>query len=89
MATDWTDPCARATALREAYYALVSGGKEQQVIYQDAGQMRSVTYASSKVDLQRLLDEIKLADQECAGGTIDRTRFAMRGGALRRGAPPR
>jgi len=89
MAVDWTDACARAEALREAYYNLVSGAKAQQVVYQDAGQMRSVTYASSKVDLSRLLDEIKLADQECAGGTINRTRYAMRGGSLRRSDPPR
>ena len=86
---NWTDACARATALRDAYFALVSGSKAQQVVYQDAGQMRSVTYASSKVDLQRLLDEIKLADEECAGGTINRTRYAMRGGALRRADPAR
>jgi len=88
MAIDWTDACARAAALRDAYFALVSGSKAQSVAYQDAGVQRSVTYASSKIDLARLRDEIRAAEEECLTGepasTISTKRYAIRGGSLRR-----
>lgn len=84
MAIDWTDPCARADALREAYYALLSGSKEQEVTYQDSGTMRRVVYASNKVDLSALRDALLAAEQECGSAeTTVSKRVALRGGALR------
>lgn len=88
MAVDWTDPCARADALRDAYFNLLSGAKAQTVEYQDSGTQRSITYMSTKVDLAELRNELRAAEKECATGELSSTtntnRFAIRGGALRR-----
>lgn len=86
MATDWTNACERADALRDAYYALLSGKKAQSITYQDVGVQRTVTYMSTQVDLTRLRDELRAAEEECATGdkVASKARYAMRGGALRR-----
>jgi len=84
---DWTDPCARAAALRDAYYALISGGKPIEVSYQDGGTERSVKYSSTKLDMSRLWAEYRAAAEECdptAAEADGRRRYALRGGSLRR-----
>ena len=87
-AVDWTDACARAAALRDAYFNLLSGAKVQTVEYQDGGVQRSVTYMSTKIDLSELRNELRAAEEECLTGvstsTTNTKRFAIRAGALRR-----
>ena len=61
---DFDDPCARATALRRAYYTLVSGEKASEIEYQGNGVARRVRY--SQTDLNRLFNEIKIAETQCA-----------------------
>jgi hypothetical protein len=82
MPVDWQDPCARAAALREAYYTLVQGG-EQSVRLKNGDHEEEVTYG--KTDLARLASELRQAEADCAAvnGTAGR-RYAIRGGAMRR-----
>ena len=86
MAIDWTDPCARAEALRNAYYALLSGSRAQSISYSDGNQARSISYSNTTVDLNRLKAELVEAEKECAGeATGTGMRYAITGGALNRG----
>jgi hypothetical protein len=78
---DWTDPCARAQVLREAYYRLVSGTNAYQITYKANGVERSVSY--SVVDKASLLNEIRQAEADCGKGTPTRRRFAIRAGSRR------
>ena len=83
MAVDWTDSCARATALRAAYYELVAGG-EAMVRIKNGEHEQEVRYsAASLTTLQR---ELRIAEAECAtkNGTTP-PRYAIRGGAMRGG----
>ena len=70
--SDWIeDPCLRADVLRQAYYRLLSGQQAASVSYLANGVQRSVTY--SKIDLDALATELRLAEQACAnGGTAPR-----------------
>lgn len=81
MAVDWTDPCARATALREAYYALVQGG-ETQVRVRNGEHEQEVRYGAAS--LATLKRELAQAEAECArkNGTGG-GRFAIRAGSRR------
>lgn len=84
-AVDWTDPCARALALRNAYYALISGEGEQLIRQRGPETEREVRFAKTNIEL--LKSELAAAEAECAAanGTLPtRRRFAIRGGALRR-----
>lgn len=83
MAVDWTDPCARAAALRTAYFALIAGDREQRIRVSISGAEREVVYAAAKLEL--LASELRRAEAECSastGGTAGR-RYAIRGGAVR------
>ena len=63
---DWTDPCQRADALREAFYALLAGEKAVSTSYMANGVSREVRFGQS--DLATLERELRLAEQLCAGG---------------------
>lgn len=78
MAIDWTDPCARADALRRAYYEIVATGGAKRIRFSD----REVWF--SQAELATLKAELLAAENECAasnGGTPKRRRFAIRAGS--------
>lgn len=72
---DWSDPCARAEALRKSYYDIVSG-LERRVRFGD----REVWY--SEQNLGDLKKELRLAEEQCAAKNGDRPRrYAIRAGS--------
>lgn len=82
---DWSDPCARYIALRDAYYQLVQGGVETLIRYKGPESEEEVRYSAGKLDL--LLSEMRSAQAECSASTgtpNPNRRFAIRGGAQRR-----
>jgi hypothetical protein len=84
MPLNWNDPCVRAEALWEAYNRLISGQQESDVTYTANGVTRRVRYSSASLD--RLLNEIRAAENECAiqqGETPRRPRFAIIAGSRR------
>jgi hypothetical protein len=84
MAVNWLDPCARATALWDAYCRLIAGQQESSVTYAGNGVTRTVNYSSASLD--RLLNEVRAAQNECAavrGLTPVRRRFAITAGSRR------
>lgn len=86
MATspNWSDPCERAAALWEAYNRLISGQQESDVTYMANGVTRRVRYSTASLD--RLLNEIRTAENECAleqGEPVRRRRFAITAGSRR------
>lgn len=84
MAVNWSDPCARAGALWDAYCRLISGQQESSVSYAGNGVTRTVNYSSASLD--RLLNEIRAAQNECAaarGLAPPRRRFAIIAGSRR------
>ena len=81
---DWSDPCARAEALWDAYNRLISGQQESDVTYTANGVTRRVRYGTANLD--RLLNEIRAAEGECAelrGEGVRRRRYAIIAGARR------
>lgn len=80
---NWRDPCARAQALREARWRLVSGQGAQSVEYASNETHRRVIYQPA--DLARLEQEIANAEAECAtatgGATPSRRRYALTAGS--------
>lgn len=82
MAVDWTDPCARAIALRDAYYRALSGDQEIEIEARSGDGYEHVKF--NKADLTRLEAEWKRAEDECAvkcGKTPTPRRHAMTLGA--------
>ncbi|UDL95498.1 hypothetical protein LGH83_04555 [Lichenihabitans sp. PAMC28606] len=80
---DWTDPCARAAALTSAYYAILSGDREQRIRTRTLETETDVTFAASNVTVLR--DEMIAAQNACdiANGQPDpRRRFAISAGSL-------
>jgi hypothetical protein len=63
----WTDPCARAQALREARWKLIAGGQPTSVEYSSNETTRKVTYSAA--NLPTLDNEIARAEAECAAQT--------------------
>jgi hypothetical protein len=85
MAVDWLDPCARAAALREAYFRLISGDAEKVIRYKGPQGEREVQLTAA--DLKSLQQELAKAETECKGltdPTSSSRRYAIRGGAMRR-----
>jgi hypothetical protein len=85
-AIDWSDPCARAAALWDAYNRLISGQQETDVSYTANGVNRRVSFAAASLD--RLLNEYRAAENECAakkGLPVRWRRFAITGGSRRIG----
>jgi hypothetical protein len=85
MAVDWSDPCARYAALRDAYYANLSGSGETLIRYKGPEGEREVRYKAT--DLNRLLAEMRSAQTECqiATGAPRSGRYAIRAGAPTKG----
>lgn len=84
--TDWADPCARAKALRDAYYDLISGKRAVKVRFKDGDNEQEIGFAGSTgtADLKR---ELAAAEDECSikcGKRPKSRRFALTGGILRR-----
>ena len=86
MSVDWSDPCARARALSDAYYALLSGNQETRVRTRKGESEDDVEYA--RADINTLRVEMQAAQAECARATGQphpRRRFAIQAGS--RGGP--
>src|SRR5262249_18569308 len=62
---DWTDPCARAAALREAYFDLLAGRSAAVIRYRQLEHEREVRYRP--IDRSVLLLELKAAENQCSG----------------------
>lgn len=60
---DWTDPCARAAALRNAYFSLVSGGSESTIRQRGPDTEQEVRFHKS--DLSTLRTEMQAAEDAC------------------------
>ena len=71
-ATNWTDPCARASALRSAYFRLLSGQQEERVRFRNGETDEDVTFV--KADLNTLRTELTEADAQCAALSSGRPR---------------
>lgn len=85
-AVDWNDPCARAEALRQAYFAALTGGQLQRVRFKHGDNEQEVAYGSSATSLAALRAEMRSAEDECRalnGLPPVNRRFAIRGGARR------
>lgn len=89
MAVDWSDPCARAAALSQAYYNTLAGNGETLIRIKGPEGEQEVRYHAQ--DLATLKTEMVSAQAECAASTSGvnpNRRFAIRGGAKRRCMPP-
>lgn len=81
---DWTNPCARAAALRNAYYRVISGDQEAEIETRTGEAQERVKF--SRVDAERLKAEWQAAEDECQranGVTPAPRRSAIRLGAAR------
>lgn len=83
---DWTDPCAKALALRTAYYALLSGQAESLIRNSTPEGDQEVRYA--RADIDRLKAELDDAEVACAVATNQPVpsrarRFAIMAGGRR------
>jgi hypothetical protein len=81
---DWSDPCARYAALRDAYFELVRGNGETLIRQKAPEGEQEVRYHPA--DLNTLRAEMSVAQAECAalnGSTNPRRRFAIRAGSQR------
>jgi hypothetical protein len=84
-AVDWTDPCARAAALRNAYYALLGGQQEIEIRTRTLDAEETVRFAPT--DLGKLEAELRGAEGECAlatGSVNLHRRFAITAGSRRK-----
>lgn len=78
-AVDWTDPCARAAALRCAYFRLLSGQQEERVRFRNGDTDEDVTFV--KADLNVLRTELTEAESQCSALSSRRPRrFAFTAG---------
>jgi hypothetical protein len=84
MAVDFSDPCARYAALRDAYYNLISGGAETLIRYKGPEGEREVRFQAANINFLR--SEMQSAQAEClalTSGVNPNRRFAIRGGSRR------
>ena len=83
---NWSDPCARASALGTAYYNLLSGAQEQEIRTRTLDAEEVVRFYAT--NLQTLWVELVAAQRECSRqtGTPDpNRRFFIRAGSRWRG----
>ena len=83
MAVDWTDPCAKAAALRNAYFDLIRGAAESLIRASTTEGDQEVRFARTDVD--KLKAEMIAAEEACVranGGTPTPRRSAIRIGAI-------
>jgi hypothetical protein len=84
MAVDFSDPCARFAALRDAYYLLISGAQESLVRVKGPNGEQEVRFGPGKIEALKV--EMDAAENACAAknGVADpNRRYAIRGGARR------
>jgi hypothetical protein len=82
---DWTDPCARAAALRDAYFNIVKGGSVSLIRTRAAGGEREVRFQKGEQALLRT--ELWAAEDECRaslGQPKLQRRFSITAGSRRR-----
>ncbi|ACI92710.1 hypothetical protein OCAR_5579 [Afipia carboxidovorans OM5] len=82
---DWTNPCERAAALREAYFARLNGRAVTLIKESAGGGEREVRYAT--MDISILRAEMQTAEDECRksqGLPPQPRRFAITAGSRRR-----
>ena len=76
---DWTDPCARAAALRDAYYRMVSGQQETEIRTRTLDAEEMVRFGPGNLDALR--NDLSAAETEClaklAGQAVSPKRFAI------------
>jgi hypothetical protein len=80
-AVDWTNPCARAAALRNAYYALMTGARETEIRTRTLDAEDFVRFQT--VDAGKLQIELQAAERECdrlCGKPDPNRRFAITAG---------
>jgi len=85
MATpDFSDPCARFAALRDAYYLLISGAQESLVRYKGPNGEQEVRFTAGNAE--KLRDEMIAAEAACSaatGAANTSRRYAIRAGSRR------
>lgn len=84
---DWEDPCARAKALRDAYYSRLQGGTMQRVRFKHGDNEQEVQSGMMMGSLDALRRAMQDAEDECliSQGLQPRNRrFAIRAGSRRR-----
>lgn len=81
---DWSDACARAKALTDAYYGIVAGGSETLIRHRTEQGEREVRFGAHNLDVLR--SEMRAAEDACRATQglppINR-RFAITAGARR------
>lgn len=79
---DWSDPCARAGALSNAYYSLLAGHREIEIRTRTLDAEELVRFQA--VDIEKLRIEMLSAQSDCAKATGQRDpnrRFAITAGS--------
>lgn len=64
VAVDWTDPCAKAAALRAAYYRMVSGDLESEIRTRTLDGEEMVRFQPGDIDALR--SDLASAEADCA-----------------------
>lgn len=83
---DWSDPCARAKALKDAYFDRLAGGSSQRVRFRHGDNEQEVQTSVLQGNLSILRREMQDAEDECRklqGLPPVNRRFAIRGGSRR------
>jgi hypothetical protein len=84
--TDWSDPCARAVALRDAYFERLQGGTQSRVRFRAGDNEQELQSGHSAQSLTDLRREMHQAEDECRAsqGLAPRPRrFAITAGSRR------
>ncbi|MDR6431295.1 hypothetical protein [Brucella pseudogrignonensis] len=84
---DWDNPCARAKALKDAYYDRLAGGTAQRVRFRHGENEQEVQTSVLQGNLSILRREMQDAEDECRklnGLPPINRRFAIVGGTRRR-----
>lgn len=86
MAVDWSDPCARYAALRDAFYNLLTAGSGAETLIRTRGPEGEQEVRYGKHDLAILQTEMNAAKVACdlSNGINTTGRYAIRAGAPRR-----
>lgn len=83
---DWCDPCARAKALKAAYYERLAGGSSTRVRFREGDNEQEWQSAHAGASLAELKRAWWEAEDECRalqGLPPLRRRFAIRAGSRR------
>lgn len=83
---NWDDSCARAKALKDAYFERLAGGSSQRVRFRHGDNEQEVQTSSLLGNIEVLRREMLKAEDECRelrGLPPLNRRFAIRGGSRR------